>query len=68
MIVGLYIFFGSLLITYLVLAIILIIGELLLFLFIWDSDYSDFLVQGIKTSILCFVVVLPIVLILGIFV
>ena len=53
MIVGLYIFFGSLLITYLVLAIILIIGELLLFLFIWDSDYSDFLVQGIKTSILC---------------
>lgn len=68
MIVGLYIFFGSLLITYLVLATILIIGELLLFLFIWDSDYSDFLVQGIKTSILCFVVVLPIVLILGIFV
>ena len=68
MIVGLYIFFGSLLITYLVLAIILIIGELLLFLFIWDSDYSDFLVQGVKTSILCFVVVLPIVLILGIFV
>jgi len=68
MTVVLYMLFGALLITYLGLAIILIIGELLLFLFIWDSDYSDFLVQGVKTSILCFVVVLPIVLILGIFV
>lgn len=68
MIVVLYMLFGALLITYLGLAIILNLWELLLLLFNRDSDYSDFLVEGVKTSILCFVVVLPIVLILGIFV
>ena len=67
MIVGLYMFFGNLLITYLGLAIILTLWELLLLLFNRDSDYSDFLVEGIKVSVLWFVAVLPIVLILGIF-
>lgn len=68
MIVVLYMLFGALLITYLGLAIILTLWELLLLLFNRDSDYSDFLVEGIKMSILWFVAVLPIVLILGIFV
>lgn len=68
MIVVLYMLFGNLLITYLGIAIILTLWELLLLLFNRDSDYSDFLVEGIKMSILWFVAVLPIVLILGIFV
>lgn len=68
MIVVLYMLFGNLLITYLGLAIILTLWELLLLLFNRDSDYSDFLVEGIKVSALWFVAVLPIVLILGIFV
>lgn len=67
MIVVLYMLFGNLLITYLGIAIILTLWELLLLLFNRDSDYSDFLVEGIKMSDLWFVAVLPIVLILGIF-
>lgn len=68
MIVGLYRFFGNLLIACLILANVLLIGELLSLLFSRGTYYSALLVKVIKMSIIGFVATLPIVLILDIFV
>lgn len=68
MIVGLYMFFGTLPIIFLILANVLLLWELLSLLFSRGTYYSTFLLKVIKMSIIGFVATLPIVLILGIFV